>query len=82
MKILIIGKSGQLANELLVEKPQDYEVLALGRNDVDITNFKALDNIVAEYQPKHGFNKIISKSRIKPRSTNNTSVFRVVINNS
>ncbi|MDO7085036.1 dTDP-4-dehydrorhamnose reductase [Pseudocolwellia sp. AS88] len=51
MKILIIGKSGQLANELLVEQPQNYEVLALGRNDVDITNFKALDSIVAEYQP-------------------------------
>ncbi len=51
MKILIIGKSGQLANELLVEQPQNYEVLTLGRNDVDITDFKALDSIVAEYQP-------------------------------
>jgi dTDP-4-dehydrorhamnose reductase len=51
MKILIIGKNGQLANELLVEKPQDYQVLALGRNDVEITKLEALDKVVSDYQP-------------------------------
>ncbi|WP_426369749.1 dTDP-4-dehydrorhamnose reductase [Pseudocolwellia sp. HL-MZ7] len=51
MKILIIGKSGQLANELLVEKPQHYEVLTLGRNDVDISDLIALDKMVSDYQP-------------------------------
>ncbi|WP_426358478.1 dTDP-4-dehydrorhamnose reductase [Pseudocolwellia sp. HL-MZ19] len=52
MKILIIGKSGQLANELLVEKPQNYEVLILGRNDVDITDLIALEKVVSDYQPE------------------------------
>jgi len=51
MKILIIGKSGQLANELLVEQPQGFEVLALGRNDIDITDLVALDKLINDHQP-------------------------------
>lgn len=51
MKIIIIGKSGQLANELLANKPQGNEVLALGRNDVDITNLKELDDVINNFKP-------------------------------
>lgn len=51
MKILIIGKSGQLANELLVEQPQGFEILALGRNDVNITDLAALDKLINDHQP-------------------------------
>lgn len=51
MKVIIIGKSGQLANELVAEVPSDFEILSLGRNDVDITSFIELSTIVNEFNP-------------------------------
>lgn len=51
MKILVIGKSGQVANELLATVPRSHEVICLGRNEVDITNIIDLQNKVTEYNP-------------------------------
>jgi dTDP-4-dehydrorhamnose reductase len=51
MKAIIIGKSGQLANELVAEAPSEFEILSLGRNDVDITSFHELSTIVNEFNP-------------------------------
>jgi len=51
MKVLIIGKSGQLANELLAEKSSTCEILTAGRADIDITNYLELNNFVEAYQP-------------------------------
>ena len=51
MKVLIIGKSGQLANELIAELPEGVEVLSLGRNDVDITSYNDLSARVQQFQP-------------------------------
>ena len=48
---LVIGKSGQLANELVATKLSDYQVLALGRNDIDITDMLSIEKVLAEYQP-------------------------------
>jgi dTDP-4-dehydrorhamnose reductase len=51
MKVVIIGKSGQLANELIAELPEGVEPLSLGRNDVDITSYSELSAIVQQFKP-------------------------------
>ena len=51
MKALIIGKSGQLAHELIDEKPNSTEVLCLGRGDVDICSIESLGKAILEYSP-------------------------------
>jgi len=51
MKVIIIGKSGQLANELVAEVPAGIEILSLGRNDVDITSYFEVSNVVNEFNP-------------------------------
>jgi len=51
MKVIVIGKSGQLANELVAELPNGVEVLSLGRNDVDITSYKDLSAKVQPFLP-------------------------------
>jgi dTDP-4-dehydrorhamnose reductase len=51
MKVVIIGKSGQLANELVAERPEGVEYLSLGRNDVDITSYSELSARVQQFKP-------------------------------
>lgn len=51
MKVIVIGKSGQLANELIAELTEGVEVLSLGRNDVDITSYNDLSARVHQFQP-------------------------------
>ncbi len=51
MKVIIIGKSGQLANELITELPEAVDVLSLGRNDVDITSYYDLSTRVQQFKP-------------------------------
>ncbi|WP_448563836.1 dTDP-4-dehydrorhamnose reductase [Thalassotalea ganghwensis] len=51
MKALIIGKNGQLAHELIDEKPDNIDVLCLGRNDVDIGSIESLDNAIKKFSP-------------------------------
>ena len=51
MKVIIIGKSGQLANELIAELPEGVAVLSLGRNDVDITSYNDLSARVKTFKP-------------------------------
>lgn len=51
MKVLIIGKSGQLANELVAEAPEHIVALALGRNDVNITSVSAFTDVVTRIRP-------------------------------
>lgn len=58
MNVLIIGKSGQLANELVVEKPENVELLCLGREEVDITSIESLNKAINAFQP----NAIINAS--------------------
>ena len=47
MKILVIGKNGQLAQELLNLSTIDVEVICLGRDNVDILNKNSLFNTVS-----------------------------------
>jgi dTDP-4-dehydrorhamnose reductase len=51
MNVLIIGKSGQLASELVAEKPENIELLCLGREEVDITSIESLNKSITEFQP-------------------------------
>ncbi|HBY86129.1 MAG TPA: dTDP-4-dehydrorhamnose reductase [Colwellia sp.] len=51
MKAIIIGKSGQLAQELVAELPKGVECLSLGRNDVDITSYSELSAKVQQFKP-------------------------------
>jgi len=51
MKVLIIGKSGQLASELMAEVPEHISAIALGRNDVDITSADSFTKAVAKINP-------------------------------
>lgn len=51
IKVLIIGKNGQLANELVAEQPDHVELLCLGRADVDISSIESLDKAISAFQP-------------------------------
>lgn len=51
MKALIIGKSGQLAHELMDEQPNNAEVLCLGSGDVDICSMESLNNAITRFSP-------------------------------
>jgi len=51
MKVLVIGKNGQLANELISEKPQSIELLCLGRTDIDITSTESLHKSISAFKP-------------------------------
>lgn len=52
MKVLIIGKNGQLASELIENKLENKTVLCLGRNELDITCLAAIEKAVIEFTPE------------------------------
>ena len=51
MKVLIIGKSGQLACELVKSAPQGFCVSCVGRPELDITHANAVHELVQHLQP-------------------------------
>ena len=52
MKVLIVGKNGQLGRELVVRAPQGWQVTALGSADLDIRNREAVSRVIDELQPE------------------------------
>lgn len=52
MKVLIIGRNGQLAKELKVNKPDNIDILCLGRNEVDITKLDEIRTKIEEIMPE------------------------------
>lgn len=51
MKILLLGKNGQLGYELAKQLPTIAEVVALGRDDLDLTDLHAVAQVVQTHQP-------------------------------
>ncbi|WP_444888126.1 dTDP-4-dehydrorhamnose reductase [Microbulbifer sp. JMSA008] len=51
MRILVTGKNGQLARELQKRKPAGIDLIALDRNDLDITDSDQVMQAVNKYQP-------------------------------
>ena len=51
MKILVTGRSGQVATSLLALSCTSVEVVALGRPNLDITNRASLDRAIAAHRP-------------------------------
>ncbi len=51
MKVLITGKGGQLACELEQLSPKGFEVISVGRNELDITNEKKVAYFIAKNKP-------------------------------
>ncbi|MGR2867832.1 dTDP-4-dehydrorhamnose reductase [Vibrio vulnificus] len=51
MKLLITGANGQVGKSLLDEVKNDHNVLALGRDELDISDRNAVNKIVAEFMP-------------------------------
>ncbi|WKD48803.1 dTDP-4-dehydrorhamnose reductase [Microbulbifer spongiae] len=52
MKILITGEKGQLALELQKCNPDNIELIALGRNELDITSASQVTEAITEYKPE------------------------------
>jgi dTDP-4-dehydrorhamnose reductase len=50
MKVLVIGKSGQLAWELAQATSDEFEIICLGRNDISITNAVSLSESLQQYR--------------------------------
>jgi len=50
MKIIVIGKSGQLAWELSQLSSNEHEIVCLGRNDIDLQNVAAITDILQQYK--------------------------------
>ncbi|KZN68482.1 dTDP-4-dehydrorhamnose reductase [Pseudoalteromonas luteoviolacea] len=51
MRAIIIGKSGQLAQELVATLPESIEAICLGSNEIDITKLADLEEKFNDYQP-------------------------------
>ncbi|MGI1939181.1 dTDP-4-dehydrorhamnose reductase [Shewanella oncorhynchi] len=51
MKVVITGKGGQLAWELEQFAPQDYEVISVGINELDITNESLVSEFISNTKP-------------------------------
>jgi dTDP-4-dehydrorhamnose reductase len=58
MKIIVIGKSGQLAWELSQLSSAKHEIICLGRNDINLTELSS----VAEILKKHNAEAVINAS--------------------
>tara|TARA_B100000963_G_C22612531_1_gene665563 strand:- start:936 stop:1781 length:846 start_codon:yes stop_codon:yes gene_type:complete len=50
--VIVIGKSGQLARELLDEKPNDINAIFLGRNEINFADSKESICKIESYNPK------------------------------
>ncbi len=51
MKVLLLGKNGQLGYELAKQLPAIAEVVALGREELDLTDLNAVAQVVQTHQP-------------------------------
>ena len=52
MKLLVLGKNGQLGQELEKEaKKREYEVLSLGHGEIDATNYQTLKTLLEKEKP-------------------------------
>ena len=51
IKVMLTGKDGQLGRALLEKIPAGIEVVALGRQDLDLSNKESCHNAVLEYRP-------------------------------
>lgn len=51
IKIIIIGRSGQLAQQLYACKPVNIDLIFAGRNDVDITSFFSINSYLQRHNP-------------------------------
>jgi dTDP-4-dehydrorhamnose reductase len=52
MKLLLLGKTGQLGNEISVQaKEFGFEIIAFGREDVDITDHKKVNLLIIKHKP-------------------------------
>jgi dTDP-4-dehydrorhamnose reductase len=51
MKVLITGKGGQLAWELEQLAPDLYNVISVGKDELDVTNEKLVSTFIAETKP-------------------------------
>ncbi len=51
MKVIITGKSGQLGRSLLNQDHKNLEIIALNKNEFNITNFSICKKIIGDYRP-------------------------------
>ena len=51
IKVMLTGKDGQLGRALLEKIPAGIEVVALGRQDLDLSNKESCHNAVLEHRP-------------------------------
>lgn len=50
MKVLVTGKGGQLAWELLKTAPKNVELLCLSRDELDITDLQSVESVVSDFK--------------------------------
>lgn len=80
MKALIIGKSGQLARELIEEKPKCFGVLAFGRNDIDITSYGNAAKVIKDFEPAVLINASAYTSVDKAETTDTEKALAYAVN--
>ncbi|MDP5133502.1 MAG: dTDP-4-dehydrorhamnose reductase [Paraglaciecola sp.] len=51
MNVLVIGKNGQLAYEMLKSAPQNLNCVALGRSELDISDLDEVNHAFTKYKP-------------------------------
>ena len=51
MNVLIVGKNGQVAWELMQTFPEHINAIALGRGDIDITSQESIESAIETYKP-------------------------------
>lgn len=51
VKVLVLGRSGQLAQQLFNNRPSDVELSLAGRVDLDITSFSSVEQYIISHSP-------------------------------
>ena len=52
MRVCVVGAGGQLGRELWDARPEGCEALFLNRQELDITSYSCVKDVVEEFQPK------------------------------
>lgn len=76
MRVLVVGKKGQLATELLKQAPEDYEILSPDRNEFTLTDPIKCYDYIRYYKPNWVINAG-AYTRVDDAEDNEEEVMRI-----
>lgn len=76
LKVLIIGKHGQLARTLVDTAPNNIELLSLARSDINLLDLSDVDKVITAFQPEVVINAS-GYTNVESAESNATAAFSI-----